>query len=61
MNTSCIVILGFLAATLFSVPAAAQEKKIKESEIPPAVKKAMDQQSEGAKVQGYSQEKEKVL
>ncbi len=59
MNTSCIVILGFLAATLFSVPAAAQEKKIKESEIPPAVKKAMDQQSEGAKVQGYSQEKEK--
>ena len=43
----------FLAATI-----AAQEKKIKRSDLPPAVEKTMAAQSEGARLRGFSEEQE---
>ena len=39
--------------------AAAQEKKIKRSDLPPAVEKTVAAQSEGATIRGFSTEKEK--
>ena len=36
-----------------------QEKKIKRSQLPPAVEKAVVEQSQGATIRGFSQEKEK--
>jgi hypothetical protein len=39
--------------------AAAQEKKIKRSELPPAVEKTVAAQSSGATIRGFSAEKEK--
>lgn len=38
--------------------ALAQEKKIKRSELPPAVEKAVVEQSKGATIRGFSEEKE---
>jgi uncharacterized membrane protein YkoI len=38
--------------------ASAQEKKIKRSDLPPAVEKTVAAQSSGATIQGFSQEKE---
>jgi hypothetical protein len=39
--------------------ASAQEKKIRRSELPPAVEKTVAAQSEGATIRGFSTEKEK--
>jgi hypothetical protein len=44
---------------LFAGAASAQEKKIKRSDLPPAVEKTVAAQSEGATVRGFSTEKEK--
>lgn len=44
---------------LLAGTASAQEKKIKRSDLPPAVEKAVAAQSEGATVNGFSIEKEK--
>jgi len=52
---ACIAIC-VLTFAAFSV---AQEKQIKRSELPAAVQKAVDAQSEGATVKGFSQEREK--
>ena len=38
--------------------ASAQEKRLKRSDLPPAVQKAADEQSKGAVVRGYSSETE---
>jgi uncharacterized membrane protein YkoI len=38
--------------------ALAQERKIKRSELPPAVEKAVVEQSKGATIRGFSEEKE---
>ena len=38
--------------------ALAQEKKIKRPELPPAVEKAVVEQSKGAAIRGFSEEKE---
>jgi uncharacterized membrane protein YkoI len=48
------------AAVLFSVFAIAQdqERKIQRSDLPPAVEKAVAEQSKGATIRGFSQEKE---
>jgi hypothetical protein len=48
------------ATMLFSVLAIAQEReqKIKRSDLPPAVEKAVVEQSKGATIRGFSQEKE---
>jgi hypothetical protein len=46
------------ATMLLSVlaPAQDQEKKIKRSDLPPAVEKAVVEQSQGATIRGFSQE-----
>ncbi|MGA7784561.1 MAG: hypothetical protein WB997_07950, partial [Candidatus Acidiferrales bacterium] len=46
------------AATLFLLPALAQEKKLQRSELPVTVQKTADEQSKGAIVKGYSSEME---
>jgi hypothetical protein len=43
---------------LLVVPAASTERKIKRSDLPPAVEAAVKAQSHGAKVRGFSEEKE---
>jgi len=50
-----------LAATgfLFVNTASAQEKKIKRSDLPPAVEKTVAEQSKGATIRGFSTEQEK--
>lgn len=50
-----IAATGFLLAGA----ASAQEKKIKRSDLPPAVEKTVAAQSEGAAIKGFSTEKEK--
>ena len=47
------------AGLLFEASAGAQEKKIKRADLPPAVEKTVAEQSVGATVRGFSQEKEK--
>jgi hypothetical protein len=48
-----------ITATLLSVGiAAAQEKKIKRSDLPAAVEKTVAAESSGATILGFSQEKE---
>jgi len=44
---------------LFAGTASAQEKKIKRSDLPPAVEKTVAAQSAGATIRGFSTEKEK--
>jgi hypothetical protein len=44
---------------LLAGTASAQEKKIKRSDLPPAVEKTVAAQSEGATIRGFSTEKEK--
>jgi hypothetical protein len=46
------------AATLFLLPAFAQEKKLTRADLPAAVQKTADEQSKGATVKGYSSEVE---
>lgn len=48
-----------VGALIFAVSASAQEKKIKRSDLPPAVEKAVAAQSSGATIRGFSEEKEK--
>jgi hypothetical protein len=50
-----LVACGLLLAGM----ASAQEKKIKRSDLPPAVEKTVAAQSEGATIRGFSTEKEK--
>ena len=50
-----LVACGLLLAGI----ASAQEKKIKRSDLPPAVEKTVAAQSEGATIRGFSLEKEK--
>jgi hypothetical protein len=47
------------AGLLLAGTASAQEKKIKRSDLPPAVEKTVAAQSEGATIKGFSTEKEK--
>jgi len=58
VNRSRAVAAAGLAALLLAIPALAQEKKLKKSELPAAVQKAVDEQSQGATVVGFSTEKE---
>ena len=57
MNRFRIVILIVFAAVLFSA-AVAQEKKIKRSDLPPAVEKTVAAESKGATIRGFAQEVE---
>jgi len=49
---------ALVASTLLSLPALPQEKRIKRSELPPAVARAVAEQSQGATIRGFSEEKE---
>lgn len=56
-RNSRAILLG--AVLLFAGLAVAQEKKIKRSDLPPAVEKTVAAQSAGATVKGFSKEIEK--
>jgi len=47
-----------VAALLLGMSAAAQEKRIAKSDLPPAVQKAVDEQIRGTSIRGYSTEVE---
>ena len=48
-----------LALVLGVTSAVGQEKKIKRSDLPPAVERTVAAQSQGATIRGFSQEEEK--
>jgi uncharacterized membrane protein YkoI len=58
MKTNYLVALA-ASGLLFACIASAQEKKIKRSDLPPAVEKTVAAQSAGATIHGFSTEKEK--
>lgn len=62
MTMSRATMVAAAATVLFSVFAIAQdqEKKIQRSDLPPAVEKAVAEQSKGATIRGFSQEKERA-
>jgi uncharacterized membrane protein YkoI len=57
MKTNYLVALA-ASGLLFAGIASAQEKKIKRSDLPPAVEKTVAAQSAGATIRGFSTEKE---
>jgi len=58
MKTNLIAAIAAAGLELAGT-ASAQEKKIKRSELPPAVEKTVAAQSAGATIRGFSEEKEK--
>jgi hypothetical protein len=58
MSTRNLAVLA-VAAFFLAATAAAQEKKIKRSDLPPAVEKTVAAESQGATIKGFSTEKEK--
>ena len=58
MSIRSISITSMVAA-LMATPTIAQEKKIRRSDLPPAVEKTVAAQSSGATVKGFSKETEK--
>jgi hypothetical protein len=58
MKTNLLVAIA-TSGLLLAGSVSAQEKKIKRSDLPPAVEKAVAAQSEGATIRGFSTEKEK--
>lgn len=58
MSISRMVGLAVVASLFLTVPAWPQEKKIKRSDLPPAVEKAVAAQIQGATIRGFSEEKE---
>jgi hypothetical protein len=57
MKTNLLVAIA-AGGLLLAGTASAQEKKIKRSDLPPAVEKTVAAQSEGATIKGFSTEKE---
>jgi hypothetical protein len=57
MKNYCVAMLA-AGLLLLAGNASAQEKKIKRSELPPAVEKTVAAQSAGATIRGFSTEKE---
>jgi hypothetical protein len=58
MKTNYLIALA-AGALLLAGAVSAQEKKIKRSDLPPAVEKTVAAQSAGATIRGFSTEKEK--
>jgi len=58
MKTNLLITIA-ASGLLFAGVLSAQEKKIKRSDLPPAVEKTVAAQSEGATIKGFSTEKEK--
>ncbi len=57
MTISKLVVIAALSLTLTAF-AEENEKKLKRAELPPAVQKTVAEQSHGATIKGFSQEKE---
>jgi hypothetical protein len=59
--SSIMILAGLTLSTTLVIgsSAAAQEKKIKRSDLPPAVEKTVQAQSAGATIKGFNEEKEK--
>ncbi len=58
MNISRIVRLALITSLFLPSSALPQERKIKRSDLPAAVEKTVAEQSQGATVRGFSEEKE---
>ena len=58
ISIQIVAVAVVVAGIAFSETAEAQEKKIKQSELPPAVQKTVAARSQGATIRGFSQEKE---
>jgi hypothetical protein len=58
MRSSRVVALSLFVGLAITLPALAQEKKIKRADLPPAVEQTVATQSQGAKIHGFSEEKE---
>ena len=59
MRYAYLIVFTASMLLVFSAPAAsAAEKKLNKSDLPPAVQKTADQQSQGATVKGYASEVE---
>ena len=58
MNTKCRVGIGIVTSLLIAGICSAQEKKIKRSDLPPAVEKTVTEVSKGATIKGFNEEKE---
>src|SRR5258708_25741166 len=58
MNTNLFIAMA-ASGLLLAGSASAQEKKIKRSDLPPAVEKTVAAQSVGATIKGFSKENEK--
>jgi hypothetical protein len=56
MNQTARILSGIALGLVIGVVAQAEEKKIKQSDLPAAVRKTAAQQSAGATVTGYSQD-----
>jgi uncharacterized membrane protein YkoI len=59
MRMICPYLLVLTSIISLTANSIAQEKKINRSDLPAAVSKTVDAQSQGATVRGFSQEKEK--
>src|SRR5712692_6801747 len=59
MNLRSRIILASLVIAATASAAQAQERKIKRSQLPPAVEKTVAEQSQGATIKGFSTEIEK--
>jgi len=59
VNTKSTITIILISGLLFVASAGAQEKKIKRSDLPPAVEKTVAAQSVGATIKGFSKENEK--
>jgi hypothetical protein len=53
-----VIGLASVASMFLTLPAVPQEKKIKRSDLPPAVEQAVAAQSQGATIRGFSKETE---
>src|SRR3989442_1529047 len=58
MKTNLVIAIA-ATGLLFAGASSAQEKKIKRSDLPPAVEKTVAAESTGATIKGFSTEKEK--
>jgi len=58
MIRSRTILAASFVSLFLAIPAFTQEKKLNKSDLPTAVQKAVDEQSQGATVRGFSTEKE---
>ena len=58
MNIRRTLLVVLSLTVVFNLVTAAQEKKVKQSDLPAAAQKTLAEQSKGTTVRGYSEEKE---